>query len=554
MTAVVPGDATGDLGRLRPPLTKERLAVRLAVAVLVLGTLWGWRHIGMSFGGLLTGAGDMGNLLGRMLPPRFTDLGQTVDLAFVTLWMAVIGTVVAVIVSAPLAFLAARNTSPYPWAVRAARAVITLTRAVPDVLIAMILVRAIGIGVLPGVLALGIHSIGMIGKLFADAIEQIDEVPRDALDSTGAGRIQSIVTSVVPQVLPSFIAAALYRLDINLRSSAVLGLVGGGGIGFLLQSKLRGLDYDEALGIVIVMFVFISLMELISGSIRSRLLGRTTTVRSNTRPQRLGISTFDRERVTPPWTRGRVATHAAGLAFLAVLVVAFWQTDLGPGELLTAGDDIWSVLTRMFPPDFTTARAGIVEGMVESVAVAFVATALGTLLAFPLGLLAARNVTTRRLVSIPARLFLVGVRGIPELIVAVLFVSAMGLGPVPGTLALTIGTAGFFAKLIADAVEEVPEPPREAVFATGAGRSQELTVSVIPAAAPALFGNLLYVLDVNLRTSTILGIVAGGGIGFLLMNSLRVMELRTTGAIVITIFAVVYVIELLAGWVRKQVM
>jgi phosphonate transport system permease protein len=138
--------------------------------------------------------------------------------------------------------------------------------------------------------------------------------------------------------------------------------------------------------------------------------------------------------------------------------------------------------------------------------------------------------------------------------VAVLFVSAIGLGPVAGAFALVVGTAGFFAKLIADAVEEVDPVPREAVFATGATRPQETFVSVIPQAMPALVGNLLYVLDINLRVSTVLGIVGGGGIGFLLFNSLRVLQWETTGAILITIFVVVYAIELLAGWVRKQIL
>lgn len=543
---------------LRPPLTRPRLVMRIVVAAFAVATIWAWNSIEMSFGGLVTGVGDIGNLLGRMLPPKFSDLGQTIELAFITLWMAVIGTFIAVCCSVPLALLAARNTSPHPAAVRVARGIITLTRAVPDILIAAILVRAIGIGVLPGVLALGIHSIGMIGKLFADAIEQIDEVPRDAVDSAGAGRTQGIVTSVLPQVLPSFVATALYRLDINLRSSSVLGLVGGGGIGFLLQANLRGLDYDEALGVVIVMFVFISAMELISGAVRSRIIGTDRSllrsVSSVTKRVTGGLVAFDREKVTPPWTRARIITFVSNAAFVLVLVYAFWSTDLAPGELLTAGDDVWRVFTRLFPPDFTTARQGIVDGIIESIAVALVATALGAVLALPLGLLAARNVAANRTVAVMARLFLVGLRGVPELIVAVIFVAAMGLGPVAGALALVVGTSGFFAKLIADAVEEVPDEPREAVFATGASRLQETTTSVLPPAMPALVGNLLYVLDINLRTSAILGIVGGGGIGFLLFNSLRVMELRTTGAVVITVFAVVYSIELLAGWVRQQVL
>jgi len=158
------------------------------------------------------------------------------------------------------------------------------------------------------------------------------------------------------------------------------------------------------------------------------------------------------------------------------------------------------------------------------------------------------------LTTVISRLVMLLLRGTPELIIAVIFVAAMGLGPVSGTFALVLGTAGFFGKLIADAAEEIDPTPREAVFATGASRLQEVATSVIPQVLPALVGNLLYVLDINLRVSAVLGIVGGGGIGFLLFNSLRVLQFQTTGAIIVSIFVVVYAIELLAGYVRRIIL
>ena len=156
----------------------------------------------------------------------------------------------------------------------------------------------------------------------------------------------------------------------------------------------------------------------------------------------------------------------------------------------------------------------------------------------------------KRAVFGTTRLFLLGLRGLPELIVAVLFVAAMGLGPVPGTLALTLGTATFMAKLIGDALEEVSPVPREAVFATGATGIQEFFTSVVPQALPNLVSQTLYMLDVNLRSSTVLGIIGGGGIGFLLLSALRVLQEPTVGAIIIVIFVIVYAIELVGSFVR----
>ena len=558
--------------RLKRKTSGDRLFLRCVIVIFIAAVVWAWRHIDMSFSGLIAGFGDVRNLLGRMLPPRFSDLDDAIRLGFETLWMAVIGTTIAVVLSFPIALGAARNTTPHPAVMAVCRGIIVLSRAVPDLIFAAIFVRAIGIGVLPGVIALGLHSIGMIGKLFADAIEQTEKSPREAVTSVGASKWQAITTSVIPQAMPSFISTILYRLDINLRSSSVLGIVGAGGIGFLLQANLRSLQYDEALGVVTVVFVLITVMEFFSAAIRATLLGGDRTLvgrsipraslgaklfsRLSTRSSDSATSSqrFNRDTIRPPWVGELRMKTLYGVALFILIVVAFRSVSLNPGELLGAFPDVWKVITRMFPPDFTTARQPIIDGIIESVAAALVATFMGALISIPLGLMAARNVAFNKFVYLLSRLFLLFVRGIPELIIAVIFIAAIGLGPVPGTLALAFGTSGFLAKLVADAVEEINPTPREAVFAVGATRNQEIATSVVPQAIPAIVSNLLYALDINLRTSTILGIVGGGGIGFILFNALRVLKLQTVGAVLITIFVVVYAIELLSSWIRKKIL
>jgi phosphonate transport system permease protein len=416
--------------RLRPPLTRQRLLLRLVAGGFVVATIWAWRYIDMSLTAIFGGVGDMWNLLGRMTPPRFDDLDRAIELTFETLWMAVIGTALAVVLSVPLAFGAARNTTPHPAVMAVCRGIITATRAIPDLIFAAILVRAVGIGVLPGILALGLHSIGMIGKLFADAIEQVDPRPRDAVVSVGASKWQAIITSVVPQAMPGMIATVLYRLDINLRSSTVLGIVGAGGIGFLLQQKLRSLQYDQALGIVIVIFVFITAMEFLSAAVRTTLLGservnvggrslraRTDSffLRRRRRPTvATGVEPFDHETVRPPFTGERRIKTIYAVLFAALLFYALWSVRLDPFEILWSLGDVWDITLRLVPPDFTTARDGIITGMLESIAVALVATLLGTFLALPLGLLAARNVAVNKVVYTISRVFLVFLRGIPS--------------------------------------------------------------------------------------------------------------------------------------------
>jgi phosphonate transport system permease protein len=540
----------GATKKLTPKLNKPALVTRSTISGFFLIAIWGWIFVDMDLVSVFAGLDDINNLVDYMLPPSFADWERALELTIETFWIAVLGTFIALVLSVPLAFMAARNTTPHPAVYAVARGIIVFTRAVPDLVFALIFVRALGIGVLPGILALAFHSIGMVGKLLADAIEQADPAPREAVDSVGATKFQSIITTIVPQIIPAFISVALFRLDINLRSSTVLGLVGAGGVGLLLKERLGRLDYSEALGVVAIIFVFILAMELLAAAVRSVLLRQESSGGNKTQ---IAVAKHANPKILPPWTRRRVISTGYGYFFIGLIIAGFIAVQVDFLELLGSFGGIFAFTLRMFPPDFVSAWPQIVQGMTETLAIAAVSTVLGSLLSIPLGFLAAANVTVNKLVYGITRVVLVVIRGIPELILAIVFVAATGLGPVAGIFALSIGTAGFLAKLIADSIEEISELPREAVSATGASRIQELFVSVIPQVMPSLIGQLLYTFDINIRSSAILGIVGGGGIGFLLFNSMKVLRFDTTGAIILAIFIVVYLIEILAGYVRKQV-
>lgn len=548
--------------RLSPPITATQVQLFVFTVACLVAFVWSWIFLGMSFSGITSSFGDVGRLVKRMVPPDFSNLSNIIDATIETVWMAVMGTAGAIVLSFPLALGAARNTSPHPTVRYVCRTVISLTRAVPDLVLGAVFVSALSIGPLPGVLALAIHSIGMVGKLFADAIEQAAEAPREATISVGATRRQTTRASILPQAMPSMIATALFRLEINIRASSVLGLVGAGGIGVLIQTSLRSLDYEAALGAVAVIFVVVTVVELLSVRIRSAILGEAAAMAQSprhgwlsqriiARDTRVNKRSFETRALSPPWTWDRMFSTATISGFLLALVVAILTIDIDWARSIPLMPQIITVFGDLFPPDFTTVRSEMVTGIVESVVIAVIATGLGLLIALPLSLLAARNIMTKRILSTVTRLVMLAFRGIPELIIAVIFVSAMGLGPVPGTLALTVVTASFSAKLFAEALEEVDAAPREAVVAVGAGKIQEFFASVVPQFMPAFTGHFLYILDVNLRSSTVLGIVGGGGIGFLLLNSMRVLEFQTTGAIVMAIFGIVLAIELIGNWVRQ---
>jgi phosphonate transport system permease protein len=220
---------------------------------------------------LITGVHGMADLIRRAMPPDFSKLPDTVWPTLQTVDIALFGTMVGVILAVPLALLAASNVTPSRYAYYGARAVIGLTRDVPDLVWALLFVTAVGLGPFPGGLALGVHSVGMLGRLFAETIEQMDMAPIHALELTGARRIQVFSHGIIPTILPSLLGISLYRLDENIRSSLVLGFVGAGGIGFQLLTAMNLFQYQEVSLLLIIIFVIVLAAERGSAALRERL-------------------------------------------------------------------------------------------------------------------------------------------------------------------------------------------------------------------------------------------------------------------------------------------
>ncbi|MBT7768668.1 MAG: phosphonate ABC transporter, permease protein PhnE, partial [Rhodospirillales bacterium] len=187
----------------------------------------------------------------RMMPPDFTNLGELLRAMLETIEIAFLGTLLAIVLSIPIGLFSARNMAPNYLVYAMCRTITIFFRAVPEFIMAMILVIAIGFGAMPGIIALGFHTMGFLAKFYAEAIEQVRVGPMDALSSMGASRSQIQAFAVVPQIMPSFIGNNLYILDRNIRMATMLGIVGAGGIGYELQSSFRMFEYQRVSAIII---------------------------------------------------------------------------------------------------------------------------------------------------------------------------------------------------------------------------------------------------------------------------------------------------------------
>lgn len=277
------GAATGSAGSVRVTpqggngaidaiLASERSRIlrgSVLLALLVAAVLGSWWASGLfDVGRVAEGAGAIATLLAESWPPDFSRWRAWIGPLLDTVAMSAAGTALAVLLSVPVAALAARNMSPGPRAYAFGRLLLNLLRAVPELILGIVFVAAVGFGVLPGVLALALHSIGMVGKFFAEAIEHAHPAPLEAAQAAGASRFQTWTHGVLPQVLPQFADIAIYRWEYNFRASTVMGMVGAGGIGTELIGSLRLMDYTQVSALLLVILAAVTLVDQLSAVLR----------------------------------------------------------------------------------------------------------------------------------------------------------------------------------------------------------------------------------------------------------------------------------------------
>lgn len=258
-----------DWARFTPGQRMQRFAV-FAACLLAVG--WALGSIDVVWAWVWGAPAQMGDLFGRMYPPDPTNLGTILRVLLETVNIATFATALAVLVSLPVAYLAAQNTTPNRATLWLGRFILVSSRSINTIIWALLFVAIFGPGIVAGIVAIMFRSIGFIGKLLGEAIEEIDKRPVEALEATGASRFKVIVYAIVPQVMPTFWAVAILRWDINLRESTVLGLVGAGGIGIILQGAIDTFNWPEAATVLLAILALVVLGEIVSAFLRRRIL------------------------------------------------------------------------------------------------------------------------------------------------------------------------------------------------------------------------------------------------------------------------------------------
>jgi phosphonate transport system permease protein len=268
-------------------LRRTRRLTTVVVLVLLVAACIGSAIVGrFSPAALVEGAPKLGEYIWRIVPTlRWSSLGadlaywfyglpKWLDLLLETVLMAYLATLIGSLLSLLVCFLGSRNLTPSAWCYFLARRISEFFRTIPDLVFALIFVFAFGLGPLPGILAIALHSFGANGKLFAEANENIDMKPVEGLRALGAGWVQIMRFAVLPQVLPNYASYALWRFEINVRTAAVMGFVGAGGIGMELMTAVRSLYYEDISAILILIVVTVSLIDMGCERLRHAFIGR----------------------------------------------------------------------------------------------------------------------------------------------------------------------------------------------------------------------------------------------------------------------------------------
>jgi phosphonate transport system permease protein len=460
-----------------------------------------------------------------------------------TIAMGLMATIFSILLAIPVSFLAAHNImARLPGGVVVyyiMRAILNIVRAIDTIVWGLIVIVWVGLGSFAGVIALTIHSVAALAKLFSEEIEHIDPGPVEAITATGANWIQVIRHAVIPQIIPSFLAYSLLRWDINMRSATVIGFVAGGGIGFFVIETVRMGGYQQYATALWAVAVVIIIVDYISEKWRENIL--------KDQPQRE--------------TRQRRTGRILRIAFYTILGVAAFAYSWNVAEIsirsmLDPGKNFGRLILDFVSIDLSPKVLQVVtQQMLVTIFQALLATTLGAILALPFSFLGAKNLTGKSRLSAWLYYLSRGIfnilRSIEALLYVVIFIFWVGIGPFAGMLALAVTSFALIGKLFAEAIENIDPGPIEAVTATGANRFQVIVYAVLPQIAPPFISYLIYQWDINIRMATIIGFAGGGGIGLTLTTFFGSLQYHKAGTVVAVIVIVVALMDFASAKIRQ---
>ena len=507
------------------------------------------------------------DFLQRLFPPdvSLSFLGTALRATWMTFATAVIATAASSLLALPLGILASGRLwrtgingashkarvgswmGPVSWTVLHGMGVV---RSVPDLVWALLFVAGIGLGPAAGTLALAVSYTALLGRVYADVFDETDVRPLEALEALGATRLQVFLFGILPQSRGLLTSYTLYSFECSVRSAAVLGFVGAGGLGYEISLSMRLFEFPQVLTLMACFVLLLLLVDLVSSGLRARLKANPETSPAS------AVGGVFRKHLRRRWLIGLLAA--------AMLLLSLSPAGITPASLLQSGTlrNLVRFAQQLLSPETSAIFLREVARLaLQTISISVIGTASGAVIGLLLALPATRLRASRHesldrswsrrvqseVVFWTARMTLNLLRAIPELVWVLICVIAVGFGPFAGSIALGLHTGGVLGKLFAETLEESPQEQVEAMLAMGASPFQCILWALLPQAWPMMRRYVLLRWDMNLRAATILGLVGGGGLGQALYNDVQLADY----AKVSTLIAAVIVLVVGSDWLSR---
>lgn len=506
---------------------RRRVSRPLAAAAFAAAFLGAACFTGCDLSVLWSRRSHLTDIVSEMIPPEWSFVGTVLPLLWTTVQMSVTGTVLGAALAVPAAMVCA-GPLPGPRALKKlARFGIQLLRSFPALILALLATFFLGIGTFAGTAAITVYTFAIITRLTYEDMESAPLGPYTALQALGAGPVRAFVHSVFPEIAHAYLTNALYLLEGNVRHSAILGYVGAGGIGLLLNEKVSWREYGKVGMILILLFLVVYGMEALS-AVLTRLVQHELTI--------------------SPTGRRLLIGAAAGLFAFCTLTLP--SPDLSRTSLRM----VRVMLDGMLHPDLELLlrldSSGLAYLLLETAAMALVGTCVGVVVAVPLSFLG-----SGRFFPAPVAWFfrtvVAAVRSVPSLIYGLIFIRVCGPGSFTGVLTLAVCSVGLLCKRFSEAIDALDLRSVYALEAMGVSLPARILHAVFPQLVPQITSGTLYRFDVNIREASVLGLAGAGGIGAPLIFAMNQYAWNEVSTLALGMIFLAWLVDLVSSNCRK---
>ena len=497
-----------------------------ALVVLLLLVLAG-QFTGCSWSLFWARKSHLGDVFSRMIPPDWGYFPRILSPLWATVQMSVAGTALGAFSALLVAPFCAANLHNRKAPRFVLRVLVQILRSFPTLILALTATFLFGLGVFAGTAAITVYTFAIMARLTYEDIESAYTGSYRALCAMGVSPGRAYFRALLPEIAPSYLANTLYMLETNVRHSAILGYVGAGGIGLLLNEKISWQEYDRVGAILISLFLAVCLIELLSTWLTALVKGE--------RPI------------------GKTAKNALAAALVLLFLVSLFTVGL-PDFSRTSFQTVRSILLGLIRPDWQfmlqRGSGGLGYLLLETLCIAFVGTVIGAILSLPLAILGTQRLMPKP-VALLFRLLVMAVRSIPFLIYGIIFIRVSGPGAFSGVLTMAVCSVGLLSKRFTEAIDTLDFHAYRALGAMGVPTLLRIRYAVLPQLFPALVSAVLYRFDVNTREASVLGMVGAGGIGAPLILAMNHYSWQQAGAITLGLILLVWIVDILSARFRR---